>query len=281
MSPVRPTVAILGSGPSGLVAAAAAEMAGWWPAIITNTLRPSGMFGAQYLHEPIPFVTPDDRVQINYILKGTPEGYRDRVYGASYAGPVSPEEYGGSHDAWDIRETYGRLHNYFVDYMKVATVRPADVPDIKRAFVFVISTIPATALCPGYNVEATSDLHYAHNFPAAEIWAAGDAPEIGITLPYQCDDNTVICNGEEDGPAWYRMSRIYGRLTIEWPGTLFAQPPLPTVAKVRKPITTNCDCWVGAKFMRAGRYGEWKRGILVHEVYNTVYNQLVELKESL
>jgi hypothetical protein len=264
-----------------LVSAYAAELAGWEPVIISDTRRPSGMFGAQYLHEPIPNVTPNTAVRISYQLRGTADGYRERVYGSKYVPSVSPQDMEAEHDAWDLRETYQRLWERFVgnrsaDELKLLTVKATDIEPIKDSFDFVISTIPADKICPGWNV-GHIDKGPGHWFEGTEIWAAGDAPEIGITLPYVCPDNTVVCNGDPDGPAWYRLSRIYGRLSIEWPGYI-SMPPLKTLAKVTKPVETNCDCWLDDRFMRVGRYGEWRKGALVHEAFNTVYQKLIEGK---
>jgi hypothetical protein len=267
LTPNRTTVAVLGSGPSGLVAAYAADLLGWAVTIITDSPRPSGMFGAQYLHEPIPHLILAPPVRVKYQLRGTAEGYRRRVYGERSTVTVSPEELAEEHDAWDLRSMYQALWIAYEDNMLVRKVLPGDVETIKRSYDAVISTIPADALC------LRPDL--GHFFSATEIWAAGEAPEIGISLPYDCEDNTVICNGE-DTPAWYRMARIYGRLSIEWPGDLFMRPPLPTVARVRKPLVTSCDCHLDEKFIRAGRYGLWRKGVLVHQAFNQAYDYLSE-----
>jgi hypothetical protein len=265
LTPNRKTVAVLGSGPSGLVAAYAADLLGWKPTIITDSPRPSGMFGAQYLHEPIPNLTLAPPVRIKYQLRGTAEQYRRRVYGERSMVTVSPEDLAEEHDAWDLRRMYQALWPAYEGGLLIGKVLPGDVEDIKKAYDAVVSTVPADALCLAPDM--------GHFFTATEIWAAGDAPEIGIKLPYECPDNTVICNGE-DQPAWYRMARIYGRLSIEWPGTLLMRPPIPSLARVRKPISTNCDCHLDAKFIRSGRYGEWRKGVLVHNAFNTAYNFL-------
>jgi hypothetical protein len=281
-STTRPRVAILGSGPAGLVSAWAAKLAEWEPHIYSAASRPSGMFGAQYLHEPIPYVTPGGPVQISYQLRGTAGGYRERVYGPNFAGEVSPEMMESEHDAWDLRATYSILHEQFREQVAFTVVRWADLDPIKNTYDYVVSTVPADKLCPGWKVSAHPDRPGpAHWFQGTEIWTAGEAPELGIKLPYNCPDNTVICNGDSDGPAWYRMSRIFGRLSIEWPGSLPMKPPINSIARVMKPTSTNCDCWVDEKYLRVGRYGEWRKGALVHEAFNKVYQALLERKDAL
>jgi hypothetical protein len=226
------------------------------------------MFGAQYLHQPIPYLNLTPPVKIQYELRGTVEQYRRRVYGERASVKVSPEDLAEEHDAWDLRRMYESLWPAYEDKLLVRKVLPSDVDTIKHSYDAVISTVPADALCLSPDA--------GHFFTATEIWAAGEAPEIGITLPYDCPDNTVICNGE-DTPAWYRMARIYGRLSIEWPGTLLMRPPIPSIARVRKPISTNCDCHLDKKFMRAGRYGEWRKGVLVHHAFDQAYNFLMDV----
>ena len=102
-----------------------------------------------------------------------------------------------------------------------------------------------------------------HTFKAAEIWAAGDAPSRGIRIPYECPENTVVCNGN-DVPSWYRLSNVFGHHTVEWPMSA-KKPPVLSCAHVQKPIEHNCTCYSG--FIYAGRYGRWEKGVLSHTAY--------------
>jgi hypothetical protein len=250
-------VAVLGAGPAALIAVHAAAT---HPEVddvrILSRKVKSTMYGAQYLHQPIPDATFGDAVMINYELHGTAEEYRRKVYGTDWQGTVSPEDLSVSHPAWDIRETYDWLWMAYSPFITEVELNEFWPERIVREFDVVISAVPAPVICKERRT---------HDFSGTTIWAAGEAPELGIRLPYVCDDNTVICSGEW-GIAWYRKSRIYGRMTVEWPG-IARRPPISSVASVIKPLSNRCTCY--PEITRVGRYGTWRKGVLSHESYAT------------
>lgn len=260
-------VAILGSGPAGLMSAAAVCHAHDWSTnpynitIFSNNGR-SSLYGAQYLHAPIPGYTSEgDSRLVNYQLNGGPDEYRRKVYGDNWDGTVSPEDLGEPHQAWDIRATYGRLWAAFKEqvidlHMDRAGMRMlVDGLTAYGEFDLIINTIPRPLLCTE-----------GHQFQASYVWAAGEAPGMGIDLKgYKCPEFTVLCNGESE-PSWYRLSNIFGHKTVEWPEN--HKPPLPSVAYVTKPLKTNCDCWPSV--LHVGRYGKWSKGVLTHHAYQEV-----------
>lgn len=261
---------ILGCGPAGLVAAHSAILAGADDVRILSKKRKSEMFGAQYLHAPIPGATNKPPVQVRYELQGTIEGYRRKVYGLKDDVAVSPETLSELHDAWDLRDTYNELWDMYSPYVVDAEITAKVWWDWRpNHFDVMLSTIPATALCLKPE---------EHTFGYEEIWAAGDAPERGVFVPYQMSQrNTVICNGEIS-PAWYRMSRLFGHTTVEWPGTI-NKPPVEDVARVKKPLFTNCDC--NDSIIRVGRYGSWTKGVLVHDVFTQTWEAVHETQSRL
>lgn len=257
-------VAVLGAGPAGLMSAAAIieSAPDTEIRIISDKTVPSTMYGAQYLHAPIPGYTPDeDKPQeVSYQLIGSPDDYRRKVYGPMWDGTVSPEDLAESHPAWDIRETYIRLWEDFEQLIEPMIIDPAGMKFLADGnttfgwFDLIISSIPKPAICAR-----------GHQFKSTPIWAAGSAPELGIEIPYHCPEFTVVCNG--DGfPSWYRKSNIYGRTTVEWPEHI--RPPVPSVAQVQKPLENNCDCW--PDIIHVGRYGKWEKGVLTHHAYEEV-----------
>lgn len=249
-------VAVLGCGPTGLVAAQAATSAGADVAIFSK-YRKSELFGAQYLHQPIPGIDAGQPALLTYSLQGTDDGYRAKVYGDRWTGEVSTEKYNGMSVAYDIRSTYNALWDYFSGAINDALLDYDSVKGIVDRFDLVISSIPAPVLCRG-----------GCTFASQDIWAMGDAPERGQFVPYHdIDDNSVICNGE-DAPSWYRLSHIFGYKTVEWSQNV-RKPPMP-VSEVRKPLFNNCSCWSGHKVFRVGRYGLWKKGVLVHDAFRSV-----------
>jgi hypothetical protein len=244
-------IAVLGCGPSGLFAAHALIGMGHEVRIFSKK-RKSEMFGAQYLHAPIAGLTDGMiPIELEYKLIGTVEGYREKVYGRQQV-QVSPEALEESHQAWDIREAYGRAWNLYADLI-------TNVPDIGPALLgrtpvdLIVSSLPAKAIC--------KDME--HRFSSQEVWAIGDAPERGIFNPISvASGGQVILNGERD-TGWYRTSNVFFHGTTEWPGG--RKPPIEGVAKVEKPISTDCNCHPNV--LRVGRYGRWTKGVLSHEAY--------------
>lgn len=249
-------VAILGCGPAGLLAAQGVVDSKVQNIEIRVFSRKSksDLHGAQYLHRPIPGFTLDVGEVIDYKLVGSPEDYRAKVYGQAWHGTVSPEELGEPHKGWDIRRTYDRLWLVWGSYIEDVWLNEATIQQIRHDFKpdLVISSIRRDTVCDG-----------RHFFHSQSVVAAGDAPSLGIQIPYQCPPNTVICNGERD-VAWYRISNIFGHKTVEW-GPTIVRAPLNSAATVQKPLSTDCDCHPDFKWV--GRYGKWQKGVLSHTAY--------------
>jgi hypothetical protein len=248
-------VAILGCGPAGLAAAEAAVSSGYDVVIASSADCPSNIYGCQYLHAPVPGYEWVTNTRVGYWLVGTPEEYRRKVYGETWTGKVSPEDFVGEHDAWDIRLTYAsmwaRLHSLQnVHFIRIEPISKGNLPhDIFRYKPQkIISTIPARALC--YN--------YSHEFSFHNIWARGTTKR-GTEA-----DDTIICDGTDEHE-WYRNACVFGYRTTEW-----SKPPAngETAATVVKPLFTNCNCL--PEVYRIGRYGKWKKSYLVHEAFPDV-----------
>lgn len=245
-------VLILGCGPAGLIAAHAAATAGAENIRILSKPRKSYMRGAQYLHEPIPLATPvESQFMVNYVLTGTIEGYRAKVYGPQSLEEVSVETLVGQHPAWDIRATYDELWKAYSPYILEYDVSPYALKQTLSSLKpdLTVSTVPAPLLCAE-----------GHGFHSTKIWSTDRV--VGWSFG---DDNQVICNGDPN-TGWYRVSRIHGWENTEWPGG--RKPPVIPLWEVVKPTKTNCDCFPDV--VRAGRYGRWKKGVLSHEVWNEV-----------
>jgi hypothetical protein len=257
------TVTVLGCGPAGLVAAQAAADAGF-DVMVMSKKRRSHLWGCQYLHAPVPGVTPLESTMVRYRLDGSTDGYAAKVYGPEYHGPVSPDEFESQHQAWDLRTTYERLWHAWgpsvIDVPFVNGNMAADVmPDLLRTGP-VFSTIPRPVLCNAR----------AHNFHSAEVWAIGDSEEQRSPI-YPPEDNMVLCNGDPD-VGWYRTAKVFGYTTCEWPWRDGKRPPYENVAMVSKPLFTDCTCLPEVTYL--GRYGKWQKGYLVHHVYEDVTAKL-------
>lgn len=256
-------VAIFGAGPAGLASAHAAYLSGAWVHIFSRATK-SRLYGCQYLHAPLPEIYGIEQRTVKYELRGTPEEYREKVYGLAWTGKVSPNDLEGEHKAWDIRATYDGLWDLYGPQAKGrAQFAKAEIDNsfiyefgrlMPNTFDHIISTVPAPNLC--------ADNFGVHSFFAEEIWAIGDAADHGQVAPVTTPPDTIICNGKPE-PSWYRVSNVFGATTVEWPSR--KKPPISGVVKVKKPLYTNCNCY--PEIIRMGRYGAWKKDQLVHHVF--------------
>jgi hypothetical protein len=246
------------------MAAKAARDTGHQVVIFSRRIK-SPLYGAQYLHRPIPGVTnQDDFIEVSYELRGEPEEYRRKVYGQRWDGKVSPEDLLEQHEAWDIRETYDRLWTMFTDKIVDVEIDGASIQSLidSQEHGLIVNTIPLPALCTKQ-----------HQFLSTDVVAAGDAPELGIKISdmYRCPQDSVICNGKPE-PFWYRMSNIFGHTTVEWPLVDQTKVPIPSASLVKKPTEHRCSCW--PDLLKVGRYGSWTKGVLSHDAYFTVAERL-------
>lgn len=257
---------VLGCGPAGMFATHALALGGYEIRVLSKKRR-SEMFGAQYLHKPIPgLAAAVDPVEVQYILRGTEEDYARKVYGNAPVPFVSPGKLNATHLAWDIRAAYAKAFSQYLDLI-------IDMPDIdgedlsriiedeKGNHTLIVSTIPAPAIC----------IKPSHFFRAQPVWAIGDAPERGIFAPRFVEQATIICNGEEN-PSWYRSANVFGYCTTEWPEA--TRPPIPSISQVHKPIDTNCDCWAG-RVVKLGRYGKWDKSQYSHEAFYRMHGAVM------
>lgn len=242
------SVAVLGCGPAGLVAAQGVELAGHKPVIYSH-LVPSVIGGAQYLHEAVPKLTtgaPDGTIQ--YVYRGTKTGYAKKIYG----NPAAPVSWGnklaGFHPCWNLRRLYEAAWEKFEGDMVEAEINFDRVEhDFLRLHDAVFSCIPAPVLC-----------HAGHNFTHQDVWIT---PEEGGE---HLHNNTIVYNGEA-GDAWYRRSKIFDVVSTEWP----AEVPAPRI-RIRKPLRTDCVCL--PQVIRLGRYGAWSKPLLVNDAFQAAYD---------
>jgi hypothetical protein len=227
------------------------------------------MYGAQYLHAPIPNLTGEEFEWVDYHLTGTPEEYRAKVYGSNPI-KVSVETLETRHKAWDIRSAYAVAWTLYFDQIVDTNVTPqylgvdtwSKVPGVSEIRLdtsqldVIINTIPLRSLC--YQTDR-------HQFHSMDAWAIGDAPERGVFAPFGPEPFTVECDGTRDR-GWYRSSNVFGYKTVEWPAQ--SKPPIPGVAPIEKPLYSDCDCYRDdINFISLGRYGQWAKGVLSHEAY--------------
>jgi hypothetical protein len=271
-------VTILGSGPAGLMAAHAATKLGHDVNILSATLARSRIFGAMYLHEPIPDITePEDKLKITVIKSGTREGYAQNVYGRPNA-EVSWDKFEpGETVGWDLNKTYNRLWEKYAPKIQPMLI----TTEILRARIFsqdiIFSSIPAHSICEWDHVFDKQDIWIQHGFGNRRLIRGVDR-----------DDDIMYYNGippdgsvnDTIGYDWYRFSQIKGYQSWEYsrPSVSPFAPHLSAyqVSRGFKPTRTDCDCF--PNIIRIGRYGKWQRGVLTHHAYEDTYNALLKLQ---
>lgn len=242
-------VAILGCGPSGLLAAEGVRQWGFNPTIISRP-EPSRIGGAQYLHRAIPEVTPSQAEGVVIFQKvGTACGYSKKLYDRKTH--TSWDEFDvGPHRVWNMQSAYNLLWGRFSFNISPMNIRPENVLALTQIFDAVFSTIPLKVLC-----------QKNHSFIDKAVYISEGASEI------ERNENKIIWNGLE-ATRWYRQSNIFGHAYTEWP----YDPGDRKVVRIRKPIKTDCDCQPG--LLKLGRYGEWRKGVLSHHAYEGVVETL-------
>jgi hypothetical protein len=259
------SVAILGAGPSGLMAALAAYEQGETPTIFSR-LEKSKVFGAMFLHRSLPWITnniPDFLVDV--IKVGTAEGYATNVYGDP-SHPVSWHKFeDGQVPAWDLRAAYDKLWTLCQRNIVETEIDIPKIGDILKDFEHVFSTLPLQTLC--YRPQR-------HTFDFQRIWVQTmyDGLLEGIN-----DANMIYYNGNLPpvGPKWYRYSQINKYRAWE-----YSSPPLRderfALVLGRKPLGTNCTCFPG--MTRIGRFGKWEKQVLTHHCFEEVSDALLQVR---
>lgn len=245
-------VAILGCGPAGLLAAHATALAGYEPVIFSKKVK-SKLPGAMYLHCSIEALAGEVADHpVLYVKEGNKQMYAAKVYGDRYA-PCSWDIFEtGFHRAWPMKDMYKRLWKMYSERIEDMLIDSVMLDDLPREFPLILSSIPAPVLC-GYQESF-------HHFPAAKIWVKtkrGKGP------------NVIEYNGIPDVP-WYRFSRLFG-----WESWEYGHEVADASTGV-KPLNTNCDC--RPLITRIGRFGHWKKGVLVHNAFEEAQNALLALQ---
>lgn len=248
-------VAILGCGPAGLLAAHAVERAGHEPVIISKPAK-SEMPGAQYVHEAIPGITddlPDGAVTFN--KRGTKQGYAAKVYGhpgATCSWDQFPE---GERPAWNMQKLYDKLWEKYHSSIEPYTLTRDYMEVIPDSFPLVISSIPLKPMCLFPDV---------HVFGERQVYIRTTStwnPEIQPS-------NLIIYNGDPS-IAWYRCSLLWGHISYEF-GHEVGHARIGV-----KPLFTSCTCH--RRIIRIGRFGQWKKGVLITDAFKEAQRALQSL----
>lgn len=214
--------------------------------------RRSFISGAQYLHDEIPGLDLESFI-LEYKKYGSPDGYATKLYGSADA-PCSWREFaGGTHTAYPLGVAYDKVWAALDPscFVNVA-ITPQHVQGLLMNNDLVVSTIPRPTLC----------VNRAHMFAEKRVYIAAKPPKEVDGSEYEIPHNRIIYNGWTSDP-WYRASNIMGNVFTEYANEQ------PGLTRIIKPLDTDCDCWHGA-VQYVGRYGKWKKGVLVHNAYYEV-----------
>lgn len=243
-------VAVLGCGPAGLLVAHAVEQCGHEPHIYSRKEK-SVIPGSQYLHEPIPGVTdmyPENTVQ--YVRMGTSRGYAQKVYGDADRN-TGWENYLNMYPSWNVIKAYDKLWDRFGERVNHSEIGQDAMGWLLENYTTVISTLPMPSLC---------EFDGEHKFDGSRYWI-----KTMPTEPIDRGHDIVIYNGMPDD-AWYRWSILGDVCSIEYASPPPASPSEEGWLSGFKAVSTDCDCWPG--LVRAGRWAEWRHGVLLHDAYH-------------
>lgn len=274
-------IAILGTGPAGLMAAHACAILGQPFALFSlpdkhGHVSRSRIGGAQFLHCEIPSLTAEEPdFVLTYRTNGTPEGYHQKVYGGDPKVPfvsMSNVTDGERVPAWNLRTLYNLMwdgicgedgHSVNAQKVDAATLKQWLEDD---EWPLIISTVPRSSLCLTH---AGLVDRMPHSFMSQTIHIVMDE-DMGI--PY----NTIEYDGSNER-SWYRSSNINGIRSTEWGENALPRYHQSKAVTVRKPISHTCDCWKDDdRVVFAGRYGRWQKGILVQDGFITAFKAIEE-----
>ena len=273
-------VAVLGCGPSGLLAVHTCRQNGIPAFAFSKGAEKSVIYGAQYLIKPVGGVTFSQSM-ISHKLRpsATMQEYLAKTHGEYLSHDQIKQEFQhfdiSEHAGWDIRKAYKRLWYLYGSY-----VRPLNlVVPVKRGhaidsflnhidvsqFSLVISTVPRKLWRqPG------------DEFVYSQGWATSGTLADTITLGFP--NNHVAYDGSGD-VHWNRASRIFGFSTVEWPWNNGNLPPYGNeesraqIAKIVKPLRHKVSCQNGEALIDggppwvfAGRYGAWEKKYFATDV---------------
>lgn len=243
-------VAVLGCGPAGLLCALAMEQEGHHVHIYSRKVR-SKIPGSVYLHRSVPDLTgvyPDNHVQ--YVRLGDEAGYARKVYGDAGRTTGWPNYY-QVYPSWNAVAAYDKLWERYDGNIIDRLLAFEDIRDIVLGHDYTITTLPVEETC----------YMSRHQHEGQPYWIK--------TLPLPPLDghhDIVVYNGIPTD-LWYRWSVLSGVCSIE--STYDLWPNDPDVKHGIKAVRTDCDCWLNKRVTRAGRWAQWRHGVLLNDAYDT------------
>lgn len=237
-------IAILGSGLSGLLSAKALDEANRDFEILSKKVEPSKPMGFVLLHDNCWMNLSDSIIKI--VQDGKNSVYKTKL---EYNKDISSSWKDGIEDyymhGYDIFEAIEILHDRYEGRIKKETISPEDVNHLNSEYEEVISTIPPDNLDSSINLESSS------------IYVGGRHKNSTMSNPL------VIYHGQNSDDSVLRTSlNLWGKNWMEYS----EEPESMDSKKIRKPVRCNGKLR-DLPFILTGRFGEWNKNILAHNVY--------------
>jgi hypothetical protein len=257
--------AILGAGPSGMMAAYAAAQCGYDPVIFDQdpdkTRRNSGVF---YLHSDCDLALEPIEIRqrvIGAVGMSQDEvayAYGMKVYGRKVAKTSvidvlkTPTVVG-----YDATKALDLLWDMFGKNVKLGKIKVGDIKTLPHLYNRVISTLPATIWAEDRKEEFEFEKLWMKVLPAPE----GESFTYYNVNPFM---------------NWYRASAIFGRFIYEY---AHGEAPFDTtpsnVYEVTKVIKGPVLRPPYPNVLYIGRYGAWDKTQLTHSVYEKTVEWLL------
>lgn len=279
-------VVVIGSGMAGLLAAKACEdMLGQKPTIITNhhpkPLSWHELAGIHVLHHNCGLEL-DDMLVTNMVIlpmldNGEPQllaelsdwersmanaSYGSKVYGRRKA-TTSLMRMPAVIEGYDYVQAFNMLLNR---YHKCVTLRRAIDEDSLYTLAsendFVVTTVPRHFVTPPW---------VKHPFSLVYV---SDRPPMGFIPTKQMGDNFAVYNTEAC-VEWSRTSRVIRRGVQYWNTEYNTAPkfPVPGLRQVNK-VGAGEHYAYPQNVLGVGRFGTWTPGVLAHQAYWDVVEEL-------
>lgn len=250
-------VAIIGAGMSGLMAAHAVYDSGIKCINIYDRCMPnvSQQKGLHYLHGRCNLPLQPMKLK-NLVVKPsdmTVEAnvqYSQKVWGNDKVLNNSLVDLPSETTVYDFRHAYKVLQSKYGHLVRNVNVTKPVAEMFINDYDLVISTIPLQVLYP----EAVCE---------SEVVYASEGLPDGLELR----DFTVMYNLDMNVP-WYRASKVFGQTYTEFVG---ANPTAIPIKKIKTQTSIDVQqVFEYRHLLLVGRFAEWNRKRLVHEIYDIV-----------
>lgn len=248
-------IAILGAGPTALMAAYAVERNGHEPVLYSRDPEQAHVNADMFLYRALPDLADQEQFRLEIHRWGSRGGYAEKVYGERDAKVSWDELPFGTVVAWWLKPTYDLLWERYKGAVQPLDVNGYVAQLLLKQHPLVMSTLPAPAVC----VDPT------HAFSDKPTWLARYWDELA---DLQRHPNQMLYNGDVNyGSKWFRYTCLNGWRTWEYA----VVPPSSEVTSDtpilpgKKFLSNTCDCHPA--LYRVGRWAQWKRGVLNHHAF--------------